>query len=64
MSLQRGFNRSCVSKISISRGIFNALPHIDSNEEFVVELIKGFNSMIDPKDRNKFTNMVIIFYYS
>lgn len=47
-----------VSKLSIVKSILNVLPNIESDEEFVVELIKACNTMIDPRERNKFTNLV------
>lgn len=40
----------------------NLIPNVESNDEFAVELIKGFNSMIEPKERNKFTNSVSFFF--
>lgn len=52
------YRTSKISKISVVKSILSALPNIDSPEEFVVELIKACNGMIQPKDRNKFANMV------
>lgn len=34
------------------------MPNVDSQDEFVVELVKSLNAMVDPKDRNKFSNTV------
>jgi len=34
------------------------MPSVDSQDEFVVELVKSLNAMVDPKDRNKFSNTV------
>ena len=34
------------------------MPNVESQDEFVVELIKSLNAMVDPKDRNKFSNIV------
>lgn len=52
------FSTSHDNKISVVRSILNALPNIDSSEEFVVELIKAFNGMIQLNNRNKFSNTV------
>lgn len=40
------------------KSILSTMPNIDSNEEFVVELVKACNGMIQSKNRNKFANMV------
>lgn len=52
------FRTSKVNKISVVKSILNAISKIDSNEEFVVELLKACNGMIGPKERNHFTNAV------
>lgn len=46
------------NRISVVKSILNALSGIESKDEFVVELVKACNGMIDQKDRNKFTNTV------
>lgn len=52
------FSSTRFNEISVVKSILNTLSSIDSNEEFIVELIKACNGMIDPKDRNKFVNTV------
>lgn len=46
------------NEISIVRNVLNVITNAESNDEFVVELVKALNAMIYPKERNKFTNMV------
>ena len=54
-------SKSKISKISVVKNILSLMPNIDSNEEFVVELVKACNGMINSNDRNNFTNTVSIF---
>lgn len=49
---------SKINRISVVKSILNAISSIESKDEFVVELVKACNGMIDQKDRNKFTNTV------
>lgn len=44
--------------ICVIKHVLNLMPNVESNDECVVELIRSFNGLIRPKDRNKFTNSV------
>lgn len=57
----KSYRSSQFPQISTVRNVLNMLPNVDSQEEFVVELIKSLNAMIEPKDRNKFSNTVNLF---
>lgn len=52
------FRTSILNDLSIVKSILNTISSIDSSEEFVVEMLKACMSMIEPKARNKFANMV------
>ena len=52
-------NRSSqINEISVIEGVLNVISNEESNDEFVVSLIKALNSMIYAEERNKFTNKV------
>lgn len=56
----RDINRpSLFNELSIVRNVLNVIPNVDSNDEFVVELIKALNAMVYPTERNKFTNLIL-----
>lgn len=49
-----------ITRTSAIKNVLLGLSGADSKEEMIVQMIKSFNGMIDPTDRNRFSNMVRI----